>query len=84
MTVQPRRKKASSNGEFETVKNNLQKNPDHWVTADEPMTSDQATYLKELSDQAGEEFDATLSKAQASKRIDQLQTKTGRGRRTRR
>src|SRR4051812_37410495 len=59
---------------------NRQKTPDDWVTADEPMTGAQATYLKTLSEEAGEEFDPTLSKAAASKRIDALQNKTGRGR----
>lgn len=34
---------------------------------------------KTLSDEAGEELDETLSKAAASKRIDELQHKTGRG-----
>jgi hypothetical protein len=44
------------------------------------MTGAQASYLKTLSDQAGEPFDESLSKADASKRIDELQDKTGRGR----
>ena len=55
------------------------KNPDEWVTGDEPMTGAQASYLRTLSQQAGEEFDETLTKADASKRIDELQEKTGRG-----
>ena len=59
---------------------NLEKDPDEWVTGDEPMTGAQASYLKTLSDQAGEPFDAKLSKAEASKRIDDLQDRTGRGR----
>ena len=58
---------------------NLQKDPDDWTTGDEEMTGAQASYLKTLSEQAGEEFDPKLSKAQASKRIDALQKKTGRG-----
>ena len=45
-----------------------------------PMTGAQSSYLKTLSDQAGEPFDEQLSKADASKRIDELQEKTGRGR----
>ena len=44
-----------------------------------PMTGAQASYLKTLSDEAGEPFDEGLSKADASRRIDELQTKTGRG-----
>ncbi len=59
---------------------NRQKDPDEWVTGDEPMTGAQASYLKTLSDEAGEPFDETLSKADASKRIDELQARTGRGR----
>lgn len=56
-----------------------EKNPDEWVTGDESMTGPQASYLKTLSHEAGEEFDETLTKAEASKRIDELQEKTGRG-----
>ena len=59
---------------------NLEKDPDEWKTGDEPMTDAQKSYLKTLSDEAGEEFDETLTKADASKRIDELQEKTGRGR----
>jgi len=43
------------------------------------MTGAQASYLKTLSEEAGEPFDETLNKADASKRIDALQSKTGRG-----
>ena len=57
------------------------KDPDNWTTGDEPMTGPQASYLKTLLQQAGkeEEFDANLTKAEASKLIDQLQEETGRG-----
>lgn len=58
---------------------NTVKNPDDWTTGDEPMTGAQGSYLKTLSDEAGEEFDDSLSKSEASKRIDELQHKTGRG-----
>lgn len=58
---------------------NTVKDPDEWTTGDEPMTGAQKSYLKTLSDEAGVEFDETLSKANASKRIDELQHKTGRG-----
>jgi hypothetical protein len=43
------------------------------------MTGAQASYLETLSEEAGENFDPKLSKADASKRIDELQEKTGRG-----
>ena len=58
---------------------NAQKDPDNWTTGDEPMTGAQASYLKTLSEEAGEDFDPNLSKADASKRIDALQDETGRG-----
>ena len=59
---------------------NTIKDPNEWTTGDEPMTGAQRSYLKTLSDEAKEEFDDTLSKADASKRIDELQERTGRGR----
>jgi len=57
---------------------NLQKDPDEWVTGDERMTMAQASYLKTLCEEAGEEYDASLTKAEASKRIDELRAVTGR------
>ena len=57
---------------------NAEKDPHDWTTGGEPMTGAQASYLKTLSEEAGEEFDATLNKADASLKIDELQTKTGR------
>jgi hypothetical protein len=53
---------------------NTRKDPDDWVSGDEPMTGAQASYLKTLSEQAGvlEAFDPDLTKAEASKRIDAL------------
>jgi Protein of unknown function (DUF3072) len=59
---------------------NAEKDPSDWTTGDEAMTGAQASYLKTLSEEAGEEFDDSLSKASASIRIDALQEKTGRGR----
>ena len=58
---------------------NTQKDPEEWVTGDEPMTGAQASYLQTLSQEANEPFDEGLSKADASKRIDELQHETGRG-----
>ena len=58
---------------------NAEKPVDDWVTGDEAMTGAQASYLQTLSEEADEDFDPTLSKAEASKRIDALQEKTGRG-----
>lgn len=59
---------------------NVSKDPDDWVTGEEAMTGAQASYLETLSQEAGEEFDPSLSKAEASRRIDELQERTGRGR----
>ena len=59
---------------------NTIKDPADWTTGDEAMTGAQASYLKTLSEEAGEPFDPNLSKAAASQRIDELQAKTGRGR----
>lgn len=58
---------------------NAEKDPENWITGDEPMTGAQASYLKTLSEEAGEQFDPELTKAQASERIDALQDETGRG-----
>ena len=58
---------------------NAEKDPSDWTTGDEAMTGAQASYLKTLSEEAHEEFDDTLTKADASKAIDALQEKTGRG-----
>jgi hypothetical protein len=58
---------------------NAAKDPDDWITGDEPMTGAQASYLQTLNEEAGEKLDSSLSKAEASKKIDELQDKTGRG-----
>lgn len=58
---------------------NTQKDPNDWVTGDEPMTGAQRSYLKTLSEEAKEPFDESLTKAHASQRIDELQHVTGRG-----
>ena len=77
MTVNP--KLGDRVGGGDPAESNLEKDPDDWVSGDEPMTGAQASYLKTLSDEANEPFDETLSKADASRRIDELQAKTGRG-----
>jgi hypothetical protein len=59
---------------------NTIKDPDDWTTGEERMTGAQASYLKTLSEEAGEEFDPELTKAEASRRSDALQDRTGRGR----
>lgn len=59
--------------------NEIQIDPDEWKTGDEPATAAQASYLETLAREAGEEVATDLTKAEASKRIDELQDKTGRG-----
>ena len=56
-----------------------EKDPTDWTTGDEPMTGPQASYLQTLCREAGHEFDPKLTKAEASKLIDELQARTGRG-----
>lgn len=59
---------------------NTLKPPEEWTTGDDPMTGAQRSYLETLSEEAKVEMDEHLTKAEASKRIDELQAKTGRGR----
>jgi hypothetical protein len=56
---------------------NTQKDPEEWVSGGDPMTGAQASYLKTLSEEARDPqaFDETLTKAEASKRIDALKAK---------
>jgi hypothetical protein len=61
---------------------NPEKDPEEWTTGNEPMTGPQRSYLQTLCREAGEEFDANISKAEASKKIDELQEKTGRGKKS--
>ena len=58
---------------------NMEKDPDDWTTGDEPMTGAQRSYLKTLCEEAKQPFDEKLTKAEASKRIDELPEATGRG-----
>jgi hypothetical protein len=51
----------------------LQRDPEDWVTGDEPMTEAQKSYLDTLAREAGEELPANLTKAQASEHIERLQ-----------
>lgn len=63
----------------EAPNSNMVKNPEDWTTGDEPMTGAQKSYLKTLSEEADQEVPEHLTKAEASKRIEELQAKTGRG-----
>jgi hypothetical protein len=55
------------------------KDPDEWVTGDEEITGAQESYLHTLAQEAHEQVDDDLTKAEASKEIDRLKAKTGRG-----
>ncbi len=59
--------------------NTTEKDPEQWVTGDEPMTGAQRSYLDKLARDAGETLDADLTKAEASQHIERLQGRTGRG-----
>ncbi len=58
---------------------NAEKDPKDWVTGDEPMTGPQESYLETLAQQAGQDVDHDLTKAEASMKIEELQEETGRG-----
>jgi hypothetical protein len=64
-----------------TIPDNTRKDPDEWVSGDEPMTGAQTSYLKTLSEQANEPemFEEGLTKAEASKRIDELRNRSTSG-----
>jgi hypothetical protein len=63
----------------EKLPSNAQKDPDDWVTKDEPSTGAQRSYLHTLATEASEDIDENLTKGEASKKIEELQQKTGRG-----
>jgi hypothetical protein len=62
----------------DTAQPALQRDPDEWKTGDEPMTDAQRSYLETLCRETGEKFDEGLSKAEASKRIDELRARSPR------
>ena len=55
-----------------------EKDPDQWVTGDEPATGPQKSYLETLAREAGEDVPDDINKADASKKIDELQGKSDR------
>jgi hypothetical protein len=61
------------------TRSNTEKDPDDWGSGDEPMTGAQASYLKTLCEQAHrlDEFHQHLTKAEASKLIDEMREKAG-------
>jgi hypothetical protein len=67
------------NTQDQAAQGNTIKDPDDWTTGDEPMTGAQRSYLNTLAGEAGEKVGDDLTKAEASRKIDELQEKTGRG-----
>lgn len=58
---------------------NAEKSPDNWISGDDPMTGAQASYLTTLCEEAKVDPPAEgLSKADASRMIDDLKAKLGR------
>ncbi len=55
----------------------LEKDPEDWVTGDEPMTGAQASYLATLGRRTGEDVPDNLTKAEASEKIDELRDRAG-------
>ncbi len=51
---------------------NTRKSPEDWKTGEEPMTGAQRAYLETLSTEAGEGVPESLTKAEASEKIDEL------------
>jgi hypothetical protein len=69
-----------SRGVMSDQASNTIKDPDDWTTGAEPATGAQESYLHTLASEAHEEVPDELTKADASRMIDELQEKTGRGR----
>lgn len=69
-----------NNGSGQVAHPSAEKDPSEWVTGDEPATGPQESYLSTLAREAGEETPEGLTKAEASRRIEELQEQTGRGR----
>ena len=62
----------------DTSQGQAAKDPDRWVTGDEPATASQRSYLETLATESGAELPDQLSKADASKLIDELQDRSPR------
>jgi hypothetical protein len=60
-------------------KGNAIKDPEDWTTGNEPMTEAQRSYLHTLASEAHVEINEHMTKAEASKKIEELRELTGRG-----
>lgn len=56
-----------------------EQDPSEWKPGDEPMNGAQASDIETSSDEAGEPIDDARAQAGPSRRIGELQKKTGRG-----
>jgi len=72
-------KTAKKNNSLKQNARNAIKDPEQWTTGDEPITGAQESYINTLATEAGEEVDTDITKAEASRTIEELQKKTGRG-----
>jgi hypothetical protein len=57
---------------------NTQKDPDDWKSGDEPATGAQQAYMQTMASEVDESVPKDLTKAEASKKIEELREKTGR------
>jgi hypothetical protein len=70
---------ADKRAQAQAVQRDMEKRAEDWTTGDGPMTGAQRSYLKTRSEEAKVPFEERLTKAEASRRIDELQKRTGRG-----
>ena len=70
--------KTNNNDNAPQAESNTKKDPADWKTGDEPMTGAQRSYIETLAEEVGERVDPNLSKAEASKKIDELRQKSPR------
>jgi hypothetical protein len=61
-----------------SVTSQAAKDPSDWVTGDEPATGPQMSYLQTLATDTDAEVPEDISKADASRLIDELQDKSPR------
>ena len=61
-----------------SVTSQAAKDPSDWVTGDEPATGAQMSYLQTLATDSGAEVPEDVTKADASRLIDELQDRSPR------
>ena len=57
---------------------NVEKDPETWVTGDEPATPAQLSYLETLAQDSGSDVPGDLTKARASELIEELRQRSPR------